>query len=72
MLKDFSVKFLYLGLGVVLGFLGASEILKYKFDHARIEREINQLDERKGLVCIAEGGRVECLIQRVPEVVDPI
>ena len=55
------------GVFFLFGFLAAGYFLDWKFDHARIEAEIEALDQKKALICEARGTRMECLFVRVED-----
>jgi len=60
-MKDFSVKFLYLVMGVLIGFFGAFHDLTNRIEYAKLQRQIESVKEKRAYVCEAKGTRMECI-----------
>jgi len=60
-MKDFSVKFLYLVLGALIGFFGAFHDLTNRLEYAKLQRQIDSVKEKRAYVCEAKGTRMECI-----------
>lgn len=60
-MKDFSVKFLYLVLGALIGFVGAFHDLTNRLEYAKLQRQIDSVKEKRAYVCEAKGTRMECI-----------
>jgi hypothetical protein len=60
-MKDFSVKFLYLVVGTLAGFLLAFHDLTNRLEYAKLQRQIDSVKEKRAYVCEAKGTRMECI-----------
>ena len=60
-MKDFSVKFLYLVVGVLAGFLLSFHDLTNRLEYAKLQRQIDSVKEKRAYVCEAKGTRMECI-----------
>ena len=60
-MKDFSVKFLYLVVGVLAGFLLSLHDLTNRLEYAKLQRQIDSVKEKRAYVCEAKGTRMECI-----------
>lgn len=60
-MKDFTVKFLYLVVGVLAGFLLSFHDLTNRIEYANLQRQIDSVKEKRAYVCEAKGTRMECI-----------
>lgn len=60
-MKDFSVKFLYLVMGVLIGFFGAFHDLTNRIEYDKLTRQMDEIKEKRAYVCEAKGTRMECI-----------
>ena len=60
-MKDFSVKFLYLVVGTLAGFLLAFHDLTNRIEYAKLVRQMDEMKEKRAYVCEAKGTRMECI-----------
>lgn len=60
-MKDFTVKFLYLVVGVLAGFLLSFHDLTNRLEYANLQRQIDSVKEKRAYVCEAKGTRMECI-----------
>lgn len=66
-LKDVFVGSGWAGVFMLIGFLIAIFSTQYRLEHYRLQAEIEKLDDQWGVVCIAEGKRMECRFQRMTD-----
>ena len=60
-MKEFSVKFLYLVLGGLIGFLFSVFTIDAKIEYAKLQRQIDSVKEKRAYACEAKGTRMECI-----------
>lgn len=60
-MKDFAVKFLYLVVGVLAGFLLSFHDLTNRIEYTKLQRQVDSVKEKRAYVCEAKGTRMECI-----------
>jgi len=55
------------GVFMLLGAIVALYATSYRLEHYRLQDQINKMDDQWGVVCIAEGKRMECRFQRMTD-----